>query len=79
MRPAKNVPIRGIYTKLAWQILTEFQKENHKKAEVEVTKTENNRQFLSLYNAMKSLIRRKKLKIIVSMNMKGKKLYLAKE
>lgn len=82
MRPAKEVPIKGIYTKIAKTIINEFLKQNPKpqaKAIVEITKIEKDRQFVSLYNAMKSLIRRKKLKLRVSMNMKEKKLYLAKE
>jgi hypothetical protein len=77
IKPVDKVPIRGIYTKTAKTIVTEFQKTNHGKAEVNIEEEEKG-EILRLYNAMKSYLRRENLKIECSVNVRQKKLYLYK-
>ena len=77
IKPVDRVPTRGIYTKTAKTIITEFQKTNHPKAEVNIEEEEKG-EILRLYNAMKSYLRREKLKIECSVDVRKKKLYLSK-
>ena len=77
MKEIKERPYRGIYTKVGRTIITEFQKNNHKHAEVNIEYNKP-RELLSLYNAIKSLIRRKKLNLKVSIDQKEGKLFLMK-
>ena len=77
MKEIKERPYRGIYTKVGKTIIREFQKKNHKHAEVNI-EYDKPRELLSLYNAIKSLIRRQKLKLKVSIDQKKGKLFLAK-
>ena len=80
LKPVEDFPSRGMYTKIGKTIIAEFQKSDHSKAEVNI-EYKNTRQLLSLYNAIKSLIRRSNpsLKLTVSIDRKEGKLYLAKE
>lgn len=77
IKPVDRVPTRGIYTKTAKTIITEFLKTNHPKAEVNVEEEEQG-EILRLYNAMKSYLRRGKLNIECSVDVRQKKLYLSK-
>lgn len=59
LKPLKDdVLPRGIYTKIGRTIFEEFQKDVKKHAEIDL-KYDKKGQLLSLYQAMKSLIRRK--------------------
>ena len=77
MKEIEERPYRGIYTKTGKTIIQQFQKNNHKNAEIEVEYNKP-RELLSLYNAIKSLIRRQKLKLKVSIDQKRGKLFLMK-
>lgn len=79
IKGVKERPYRGCYTKLGRYIIEEFQKGKHKHAEVEL-EFDRERELYSLYQAMKSLIRRTnpKLNINVSVNKRERKLYLTK-
>ena len=78
LKQVEDFPSRGLYTKIAKTIIKEFLKDDKQKAEVEL-EYENTRQLLSLYNAMKSLIRRNGYKVRPSIDRTKGKLYLAKE
>ena len=80
LKPVEDFPARGIYTKIGKTILAEFQNSKQTKAEIEIEYNKL-RQLLSLYNAIKSLIRRSNppLKLTVHIDRKEGKLYLAKE
>ena len=77
INPVDRVPTRGLYTKTAKTIITEFLKTNHQKAEVNVEEEEQG-EILNVYNALKSYLRREKLSISCSVNVKAKKLFLSK-
>lgn len=79
IRPVKEKPRRGHYTKVGRIILKEFKEGKHDHAEVEL-EFERVRELYSLYQAMKSLIRRHNptCNIDVSVNKKEGKLYLTK-
>lgn len=74
-----HYPARGQYTKVGRYIIDEFLKDKYDHAEVDL-EFDRPRELYSLYQAMKSLIRRSnpKLKIDVSVNKREKKLYLTK-
>jgi len=79
LKEVENIPQKGIYTKIGKTIIEQFQRSKQEKAEVEI-EYEKPRELLSLYNAIKSLIRRGEANnIIVSIDRKEGKLYLAKE
>ena len=75
----KERPYRGYYTKTGRYIIERFQKGKHDHAEVEL-EYDRERELYSLYQAIKSLIRRAnpKLNIDVSVNKRERKLYLTK-
>lgn len=79
IKPVKEKPHRGYYTKIGRIILKEFKKGKHEHAEVEL-EFERTRELYSLYQAIKSLIRRANptCNIDVSVNKKEGKLYLTK-
>jgi hypothetical protein len=62
----KEIPKRGKYTKIGQQAINEFQNKNIKTAKLDITYT-NEQELKALYNALKSLIRRRKLSVKVSM------------
>jgi hypothetical protein len=63
----KEIPKRGKYAKIGIQAISEFQNKNAKTAKLDITYT-NQQELKALYNALKSLIRRRKLPIKVSMH-----------
>ena len=79
MKPVKEKPLRGHYTKVGRIILKEFKEAKYDHAEVEL-EFERTRELYSLYQAMKSLIRRLNptCNVDVSVNKKEGKLYLTK-
>lgn len=79
IKPVKEKPRRGHYTKVGRIIINEFLKDKYEHAEVEL-QFDRPRELYSLYQAMKSLIRRSnpKLMIDVSVNKRERKLYLTK-
>ena len=77
IKEVKERPYRGIYTKVGKTIIREFNNNNHKHAEIDV-EYKKPRELLSLYNAIKSLIRRQKLNLKVSIDQKKGKLFLMK-
>ena len=79
IRPVKERPYRGHYTKVGRIIIDEFLRDKYDHAEVEL-EFDRVRELYSLYQAMKSLIRRSnpKLNIDVSVNKRKRTLYLTK-
>lgn len=61
-----EIPTRGKYTKIALQAIIDFQNRNIKTAKIEITYT-NEQELKALYNALKSLIRRRKIPIKATM------------
>lgn len=78
IKPVDRIPVRGIYTKAAKKIIEEFLASKYMKAEVNVEEEEQG-EILNVYNAMKSYLRRSTSKIECSVDVKNKKLYLAKK
>lgn len=73
-------PHHGYFTKVAKVIVEEFLKGKQRYATVEnIEGIDDVEKLYRLYNAMKSLIRRKKLKIDLNIDRKERKFYLAKE
>jgi hypothetical protein len=58
----QEIPTRGKYTKIAQQAINDFQNKNTKIAKLDITYTDE-KELKALYNALKSLIRRKKIPI----------------
>lgn len=61
-----EIPTRGNYTKIALQAIADFQNKNIKAAKLDITYT-NEQELKALYNALKSLIRRRKIPIKAAM------------
>jgi hypothetical protein len=80
IKPVNKIPKKGIFTKTAKTIFDEFLKTEQKQGVADLDATEE--ELMSLYNAMKSLLRRDvkyKGKIQCSLNKKEKRIYLWKE
>ena len=79
IKGVKARPYRGYYRKIAHYIIDEFQKGKHKHAEVEL-EYDRERELYSLYQAIKSLIKRSnpQLNIKCSVNKRERKLHLRK-
>jgi len=60
-----EIPTRGKYTKIAHQAITDFQNKNTKTAKLDIAYTDE-KELKTLYNALKSLIRRKKIPVKVT-------------
>jgi hypothetical protein len=58
----QEIATRGKYTKIAQQAIDDFQSRNTKIAKIDITCTDE-KELKALYNALKSLIRRKKIPI----------------
>jgi len=58
----QEIATRGKYTKIAQQAIDDFQSGNTKIAKIDLTYTDE-KELKALYNALKSLIRRKKIPI----------------
>ena len=56
----KEIPTRGKHTKIAQQAINDFQNKNINTAKLDITYT-NEQELKALYNALKSLIRRRKI------------------
>jgi hypothetical protein len=56
---------RGKYTKIAHQAIADFQNKNTKTAKLDITYTDE-KELKALYNALKSLTRRKKIAVKVT-------------
>ena len=61
-----EIPTRGKYTKIARQAITDFQNKNTKTARLNIAYTDE-RELKTLYNALKSFLRRKKIPVKVTM------------
>jgi hypothetical protein len=61
-----EIPTRGKYTKIALQAIADFQNKNIKSAKLDITYT-SEQELKTLYNALKSLIRRRKIPIKATM------------
>jgi hypothetical protein len=61
-----EISTRGKYTKIAIQAISDFQNKNIKTAKLDVTYT-SEPELKTLYNALKSLIRRRKIPIKATM------------
>jgi len=80
LKPINSIPFKGIYTRTAKIIFNEFLNSNLDKAEVDI-EFKNLDDMQSLYNSMKSLLRRDKKykgKINCSINKKEGKIFLWK-
>lgn len=79
LKPVQDAPLRGLYTKIGRTIIEEFQNSKQTKAEINIEYNKP-KELLTLYNAIKSLIRRSnpKLDITVSIDRTKGKLYLFK-
>jgi hypothetical protein len=62
----KEIPTRGEYTRVALQAITDFQSKNMRAAKLDITYF-SEREFKALYNALKSLIRRRKIPVRATM------------
>jgi hypothetical protein len=58
----QEISTRGKYTRIAQQAIDDFQSRNAKIAKIDITYTDE-KELKALYNALKSLIRRKKIPI----------------
>jgi hypothetical protein len=58
----QEIPTRGKYTKIAQQAINDFQTKNTKIVKLDIACTDE-KELKALYNALKSLIRRKKIPI----------------
>lgn len=77
LKPVEHIPERGIYTKTARFIFKNFLESKQEKAEVNID-FERGEDLLSLYNAMKSLVRREKIPLKPTIDQKEGKLYIQK-
>jgi len=78
----KEIPTRGKYTKIGLQAINDFQNKNLKTAKIDIFYT-SEQELKALYNALKSLIRRRKIPVKVSMHKdkmtKRREIYLTRE
>lgn len=78
----QDIPLRGKYTKIGLQAINDFQAKNIQQAKIDISYT-NETELKSLYNALKSIVRRKKLPVRVSIykdkDTNKKAIYLTKE
>jgi len=63
----KDIPQRGKYTKMSLQAINDFMSENVKTAKLDIDYT-SEQELKALYNALKSLIRRKNLALRASIH-----------
>jgi hypothetical protein len=61
----QEIQTRGKYTKIAQQAINDFQNKNTKTARLDITYTDE-KELKALYNALKALVRRKKIPIRVT-------------
>jgi hypothetical protein len=77
----KEIPTRGEYTRVALQAITDFQNKNMKTAKLDITDS-SQQELKALYNALKSLIRRRKIPVRATMQKEkatsGREIYLIK-
>jgi hypothetical protein len=62
----KEILTRGEYTKVALQAITDFQSKNMKTAKLDITYS-SQQELKALYNALKSIIRRRKIPVRATM------------
>lgn len=62
---SQEISTRGKYTKIAQQAINDFQSKNTKTAKLDITYTDQ-KELKALYNALKSIVRRKKILIKVA-------------
>ena len=60
-----EIPTRGRYTKIARQAITDFLNKSTKTAKIDIACTDE-REVKALYNALKSLIRRREIPVKVT-------------